>query len=906
MTHPHPSPRAPAQNQTILPPHIVHYQLRQIAQQLALLSQQLSEATENLDQRIWTQVRGPVLHPPGAMPRHPIRPTSVGRVARNVQHHVQQHQQARAAAAAAITAAEAVRGDQLTNGIGHHDEVDEPMIDGPHSAQDGLRRDDSQSRVHRIDQRFPLEIHARAHRHPNGYGSQTLVDGNTTAVLTDITPEQLDLLTALRDMEQAAPRIGVQHGPVDGLAATASTQAMAQGTSGVIQRPTASAPLDGHGNHGTLHAEREPSRQIRSAEPIGQPRTQSLHREQQPEPVAQHPHGRTTFPGAITMTSREMRRAQAEALHQLMARIETNIRNRHMPTIEGVNEVITALSAMVHRQPLRRRPAFLAAPPGDHVDNHQPPRPSHQTGLHIQRADGRQSQHHNPESDVDVAAPNSANHPVYLLTPPTGALDDNINRQAHQRFAAQHLGHGPPAWPHPPFVHHGFGGLPMPFPMPHPMQQHPVFPGYMPLPPPGFNPAMMPGPFVGPQHVPQGLHHTANQPANHVQMQQPQPHVRPQQHVRQQQQQHHHHYHQQQQQQQQQQQVPQPAVVHVVQEENPIRELLRLLLPLGGHLWLFIRLLGFVFFFTGGSGWRRIATIFLGSAVVFIAQAGFLSGLREAAWGPVRRHLDGLLPLADVPAQRVRQADADAVVGEGRENTAADPAAMVARLVHEREHRPRGWFIGRVRDVERALVIFLASLVPGIGERHIAARDAAAAAATLAMLARAEAAPPAGAEVASPADAEVASPAGAEAAPPASPAGAEVVSPAGAEAAPPTSAEAAPPTSTEAAPSASAHQQPEAQGQVRAEVASHTGETTEQLLADNNEEATRPVSAATPQRTIMDGEPRTPPAQMDSPGHEETEAPPRRTRHTSVQNDDDDDDDNNDDDDDDFNGDQHA
>ncbi|KAL8823026.1 MAG: hypothetical protein Q9191_006252, partial [Dirinaria sp. TL-2023a] len=66
------------------------------------------------------------------------------------------------------------------------------------------------------------------------------------------------------------------------------------------------------------------------------------------------------------------------------------------------------------------------------------------------------------------------------------------------------------------------------------------------------------------------------------------------------------------------------------QQGNEVRDLLRLLLPLGGHLWLLIRLFGFVFFFTAGGGFRR--ALLLGSIafVVFVAQTGIFRPLIQA------------------------------------------------------------------------------------------------------------------------------------------------------------------------------------------------------------------------------------------------------------------------------------
>lgn len=178
------------------------------------------------------------------------------------------------------------------------------------------------------------------------------------------------------------------------------------------------------------------------------------------------------------------------------------------------------------------------------------------------------------------------------------------------------------------------------------------------------------------------------------------------------------------------QQLQQPQM-----EQNQAGNLLRVILPLGGHLWFLIRLLGIVFFFTDGSGWRRTIIVFLSILTVFIAQTGFFAGLQEAIWGPVRRHLEGLLPLAEARGRDVPRAQVAEAMRERQNASEArqpDPTDTAARLLREREERQRGWLNEQIRRVERAIVIFIASFVPGLGERHIAARQAAAAAAALA------------------------------------------------------------------------------------------------------------------------------------------------------------------------------
>ena len=163
----------------------------------------------------------------------------------------------------------------------------------------------------------------------------------------------------------------------------------------------------------------------------------------------------------------------------------------------------------------------------------------------------------------------------------------------------------------------------------------------------------------------------------------------------------------------------------VPQRGNEARDLLRLLLPLGGHIWLLIRLFGFVYFFTAGGGSRRALLLGFIAFVVFVAQTGIFRPLIQAVWEPLRRHVEGLVAGNDepVPAPAAPPAPAEAAARPNREPT---PQEAAARLLQQQRQRrdPGAWF----RRIERAVALFIASLVPGFGERQIAARDVAEAA----------------------------------------------------------------------------------------------------------------------------------------------------------------------------------
>ncbi|KAL8664058.1 MAG: hypothetical protein Q9202_003350 [Teloschistes flavicans] len=180
-----------------------------------------------------------------------------------------------------------------------------------------------------------------------------------------------------------------------------------------------------------------------------------------------------------------------------------------------------------------------------------------------------------------------------------------------------------------------------------------------------------------------------------------------------------------------QQQNPQPQNQNQ-QQHNQARDLIRILLPLGGHLWLLVRLCGFVYFFTAGGGSRRAILLGIAAFVVFIANTGALRPLLRGLWDPVRRHVEGLIPLAapgvQDQGQRPENQRQQAANTENATEAAAGDPSSDGDQPNALVQNPRDHNASLVRRVERAIALFLASLVPGVGERHIAARGAAAAA----------------------------------------------------------------------------------------------------------------------------------------------------------------------------------
>lgn len=110
------------------------------------------------------------------------------------------------------------------------------------------------------------------------------------------------------------------------------------------------------------------------------------------------------------------------------------------------------------------------------------------------------------------------------------------------------------------------------------------------------------------------------------------------------------------------------------------------------------------------------------SVVFFFINTGLIN------WAPIRRHLENLIPLA-LPVVNPEGAGAAppaaAGAGAGTDGGARelDPQRVAQRLIEQRQRQNAGWFMSQVRRVEHATLLFLASLLPGVGERHVAARE---------------------------------------------------------------------------------------------------------------------------------------------------------------------------------------
>jgi hypothetical protein len=129
------------------------------------------------------------------------------------------------------------------------------------------------------------------------------------------------------------------------------------------------------------------------------------------------------------------------------------------------------------------------------------------------------------------------------------------------------------------------------------------------------------------------------------------------------------------------------------------------------RIWLFVRLYFFCYMFSQPGTWLRVLYVTLAVVASLLSETTIPRQLFNMTIAPLQRHLEGLLHVAPDAADNGTQA---AVNGTGMVND--DRASLPGQLRQG------------VRRLERSVALFIASLVPGVGERQIEVRNAAEAA----------------------------------------------------------------------------------------------------------------------------------------------------------------------------------
>ncbi|RDW90184.1 uncharacterized protein DSM5745_01959 [Aspergillus mulundensis] len=139
------------------------------------------------------------------------------------------------------------------------------------------------------------------------------------------------------------------------------------------------------------------------------------------------------------------------------------------------------------------------------------------------------------------------------------------------------------------------------------------------------------------------------------------------------------------------------------------------------RLWLFMRLYFFCHMFSQPGSQTRLLYVTLSVIAAILSETSVPNRVYEMILVPVQRHLEGLVhftPEEQVPPRP-----------HGAEATSGRAATDRQVGVHPgRDARRAGGLYHNLRRVERSAALFIASLVPGVGERHIEVRNAAEAA----------------------------------------------------------------------------------------------------------------------------------------------------------------------------------
>ncbi|KAL6237794.1 hypothetical protein BDW75DRAFT_203145 [Aspergillus navahoensis] len=139
------------------------------------------------------------------------------------------------------------------------------------------------------------------------------------------------------------------------------------------------------------------------------------------------------------------------------------------------------------------------------------------------------------------------------------------------------------------------------------------------------------------------------------------------------------------------------------------------------RLWLFMRLYFFCHMFSQPGSQTRLLYVTLSVIAAIFSETSVPSRVYEMIIVPVQRHLEGLVHFTPeeqtpLPSQGVEAASGEAATNQ---QIGTQPG---------REARWAGGLYHNLRRVERSAALFIASLVPGVGERHIEVRNAAEAA----------------------------------------------------------------------------------------------------------------------------------------------------------------------------------
>jgi hypothetical protein len=130
------------------------------------------------------------------------------------------------------------------------------------------------------------------------------------------------------------------------------------------------------------------------------------------------------------------------------------------------------------------------------------------------------------------------------------------------------------------------------------------------------------------------------------------------------------------------------------------------------RFWLFLRLYFFCFLFTDSGTWERFYFTLAAFLISFFSESPILRRVFEMVVEPIQRHLEGLIH-GQPPAPAQAQQDGNTNTNTNHNNIPEQRPAAAGGADHG------------LRRIERAFALFIASLIPGVGERQVEVRNAA-------------------------------------------------------------------------------------------------------------------------------------------------------------------------------------
>ncbi|KAF7595328.1 hypothetical protein BBP40_006577 [Aspergillus hancockii] len=138
------------------------------------------------------------------------------------------------------------------------------------------------------------------------------------------------------------------------------------------------------------------------------------------------------------------------------------------------------------------------------------------------------------------------------------------------------------------------------------------------------------------------------------------------------------------------------------------------------RIWLFVRLYFFCYMFSERGTWSRVLLVTLAVIISLLSETSVPRQLYGMIVSPIQRHLEGLVHFSADDHVQPRPQSTEATNNSRSANQPGGPTGNRAAVPTGLRHN--------LRRVERSLALFLASLVPGVGERHVEVRNAAEAA----------------------------------------------------------------------------------------------------------------------------------------------------------------------------------